>query len=1565
MFTIDSGVTASISGLTITDGSTSASGGGILNYGALTLTGVTISANSARYGGGIRTQGGSLNVYDCTITANSAVISGAGIEADNNITVISTTFAENAAGATSGGGGAIDNPSGSYTVTVGNSIFYGDSCAYGPEVANSVHSLGHNLVSDAYESSGWVASDKTGTQASPLQAGLGPLGSYGGPTLTIPLLPGSPAIGSGAILHGVTTDQRGLIRGTTVDIGAFQTSVVVESNGNSAVTTASGMTLPGAISLANTYADTQITFASSVTSIILGGSELALADILGETSITGPGVTVSGGGKSTVFAIDSGVTASISGLTITGGSTTGFGGGVLNDGTVTLSTCIVSGNSASNSGAGLYNSSFATLTLNYSTVSGNTASKNGGGLYNKGTLTLNNSTVSGNTAKSGGGGLYNKGTIELLTDSTVSGNTASKNGGGLYNKGTITLMTDSTVSGNSATNGGGLYNRSGGSATLTYCTVAGNSASSAGGGVFSKGTATLTNCTVAGNSASSAGGGILNGATAALTNCTVAGNSASSGGGIFNNSTTSATLGNTIVATNTATTGPDVDGAFTSNGYNLIGKRDGSSGFTATGDLTGTTASPLNPKLGTLGNYGGPTQTIPILPGSPAIGHGSTNLSSVSSNDQRGFQRIVNAMVDIGAFEDQMSLPSTDLSSIVATVAIPYTFTNNPSASNESDLGTFSDTAVLAPTTYTVTINWGDGTTATSYTLGSTTSLDDSAATPASSLSHVYSTRGTDTITVTVSDADGDAGSFSIAATVGPAQVNPGLLESYASSSSSTTESQNASYVYGASVTFAETFSAGGTLAPTGTVDFHDGTTDLGTATLQQALDSSENPIPGEALATITTSSLVVGQNQLITATYTNSDGNYTAPPNQPNSNESCTVTINGDPTTTGLSASTTSPVYGQSVTFTATVTVPAGSSSPTGSVEFFDNGNPLESTKAFSTVSLGINAEATIQYAFSDLNTHPITAVYTPDTSSSDLAGSTSSPAVSIIPAQAGTTTTVSSSSGSNSVTYGTSVTLTASVTSGDTNVSVANGTVKFYNGSTYLGGDVNDVTISGGTATAALTLSTLPAGTDSITAKYTPPSGSSSSIAGSTSATTPVTVNKATLTVTTNSQAIDFNDPLPTLTGSISGLVNNDNITATYSTTVTSAPPSNVGPYPITFTLVDPGNKLGNYSVITNDGTLTIGAAPTQTTLSATNPTQATYGNTLSVVATVQDTDTHEQSPFVTPGGTVTFVATPQGGGSAITLGGTSVSSSGKATLSTTENVLAAGTTYNITADFADTGTYVDFGASSSGTGMLAIIRATPTITPSFASGYLINSPSLAGIGSAAAITPSDASSNGQKLEGVGLVYTFYSGAMPVTLNYVEQNSGSYTVVVSFAGSTDYAGATAGPFSFTVGAEPVPTIDLSAPNEVYNGSPYTLATATLTPSGPIGDVTDVAGTSLEGVGLTLLYYAGSAATGTALTGAPAGPGTFTVQASFAGSTDYGQNSVTATFSIAATSAQVDGLEFLPAGSGSFAVANGVYTSDSAGVQIGFVPAAGETFVALAELEWDRHDRHQHQCRD
>ena len=127
--------------------------------------------------------------------------------------------------------------------------------------------------------------------------------------------------------------------------------------------------------------------------ITLSGGQLELTDAV---TIRGPanGVTISGNNHSRVFLIDAGVTATLTNLTITRGNSAGLaGGGLANNGTATLTDCIVSNNTASD-GGGLAND--GTLTLNGSTVSNNSAS-DGGGLENDSTLTLNGSTVSPTT----------------------------------------------------------------------------------------------------------------------------------------------------------------------------------------------------------------------------------------------------------------------------------------------------------------------------------------------------------------------------------------------------------------------------------------------------------------------------------------------------------------------------------------------------------------------------------------------------------------------------------------------------------------------------------------------------------------------------------------------------------------------------------------------------------------------------------------------------------------------------------------------------------------------------------------------------------------------------------------------------------------------------------------------------------------------------------------------------------------------------------------------------------------------------------------------------------------
>ena len=156
---------------------------------------------------------------------------------------------------------------------------------------------------------------------------------------------------------------------------------------------------------------------------------------------------------------------------------TNTGGGIINEGTLTLTKSVVSGNS-DDFGGGIANT--GVLTLNKSTVSGNLATTFGGGIHNHGMLTLNNSTVSGNSSTTfGGGGIANSGGTVTLNNSTVSGNSTTESGGGILNAGglagTITLNHTTVSNNSSGADGGGIANFSStGTVTLNSSIVAGN-----------------------------------------------------------------------------------------------------------------------------------------------------------------------------------------------------------------------------------------------------------------------------------------------------------------------------------------------------------------------------------------------------------------------------------------------------------------------------------------------------------------------------------------------------------------------------------------------------------------------------------------------------------------------------------------------------------------------------------------------------------------------------------------------------------------------------------------------------------------------------------------------------------------------------------------------------------------------------------------------------------------------------------------------------------------------------------------------------------------------------------
>ncbi len=377
-------------------------------------------------------------------------------------------------------------------------------------------------------------------------------------------------------------------------------------------------------------------------------------------------VTVDAGNAGRIFNIPYGVTASISGMTITHGRIAGdtggvigtpnYGGGINNDGNLTLVDVIVTNNTA---------------------VAGTFYFGMGGGIASSGNLTVINSLVTHNSATSSGAGIYvyrgsspaqgitTQLTRVLIQDNIITGNNTSTFvgdqaglGGGilLWNYPTPPGQDIATLNINQVEVtanagdlvGGGIY-ASNSTTTITNSTISTNTAQD-GGGIWQYGPFSMTNDTVAGNVASNQGGGLYLNADAndpaTLTNVTVARNSGGIDGGIENAGNTRVNLADTISALNTANSGgPDCSGLMNSLDYNLLEDTSGCSikGAT-THNITGK-----SPLLGPLADYGGPTQTLALLPGSPAIDAG--NNSTCANTDQRGVVRPVGPACDIGAFE--------------------------------------------------------------------------------------------------------------------------------------------------------------------------------------------------------------------------------------------------------------------------------------------------------------------------------------------------------------------------------------------------------------------------------------------------------------------------------------------------------------------------------------------------------------------------------------------------------------------------------------------------------------------------------------------------------------------------------------------------------------------------------------------------------------------------------------------------------------------------------------------------------------------------------------------------
>jgi len=547
------------------------------------------------------------------------------------------------------------------TIVAGNTGSLGGPSDIGGNQASLVTGT-YNLIGTG--GSGGIAGSSNVVLTSLADLDLAPLNYYGGPTRTIVLLPGSAAIGVGTAVSGVTTDERGFPVESSIDIGAFQVQsgpLVVNTSADGSGCPLGALDLRGAVDLADVLPGAHtITFDQSVfatrQTITLTQGQLELSDTSGTETIMAPeaGVTVSGGGNSGVFQIDSNVTVSMSGLTISGGSTTGNGGGLENYGTATLTDCMFSNDTADGSGGGIEN--HGTLSVSSTTFTDDSTGTYGGGVNNDGSIIIAGCTFDSDSSSISGGG-YSAGGTGTITDCTFSNDSANNVGGGINDGAPITITNCTFTDDSAGNNGGGIEIYFFATATVSNCTFTRDSAVNYGGGGINSGSTTLTNCTVSGDSAGNGGGGLMiDGGTTTLTNCTVSDNSAGGeGGGLCSYSPVTATLADTIVAGNTGSLGgpSDIGGsqaAQVTGSYNLIGT-GGSGGITggSGGNIVLTSLTDLG--LAPLDDYGGTTETMALLPGSAAIGAGTA--TSGVMTDQRGASRPTSGAVDVGAFQDQ------------------------------------------------------------------------------------------------------------------------------------------------------------------------------------------------------------------------------------------------------------------------------------------------------------------------------------------------------------------------------------------------------------------------------------------------------------------------------------------------------------------------------------------------------------------------------------------------------------------------------------------------------------------------------------------------------------------------------------------------------------------------------------------------------------------------------------------------------------------------------------------------------------------------------------------------
>ena len=585
---------------------------------SLSLLASTVSGNAGNVGGAIDAVTGpgaegavTLTIADSTIASNYARTVGGGISfiaatPGSSATITSTTITGNGAQNAAGGLSALG------TVTLTNTILAANTARSGtrPECQDEGQPSGthvldgagaHNLIGSTIGCPG-LAGSANGDVTDASHPGLLALGHNGGPTETIALQAGSPALGAGDAEACASApigdrDQRGLARKSAArgcDIGAFDTaggggavdaSYFVAPTGSDALSCASN-------SAAAPFATIQRALACTVDGDVVNLAPTKAQPYQGIGAVT-HNVTIQaqpGANARTVMidagrgelAVAPGANAALSGVDVSCPGNDCNAPTVTDEGALTLSSDQLSGNA-----------SLASAVRETTPASSSTPAS----------LQVIGSTISENAANRGGAvnaipgaGATGAETL-LIADSTIAGNYAQTVGGGVSFAATTR----------------------GSSATITSSTITANAAQSAAGGLAAIGQVSLTNTIIAANAVRP--------------------------GGVRPDCQDEGFPPGTHI----------LDGA---GGHNLIGDTSGCPGLAAagSGDLAGAGEAALDPKLGPLAYDGGDTETVPVLGGSPAIGAGAAagcEALPIVSTDERGHSRNVatRGVCDIGSYD--------------------------------------------------------------------------------------------------------------------------------------------------------------------------------------------------------------------------------------------------------------------------------------------------------------------------------------------------------------------------------------------------------------------------------------------------------------------------------------------------------------------------------------------------------------------------------------------------------------------------------------------------------------------------------------------------------------------------------------------------------------------------------------------------------------------------------------------------------------------------------------------------------------------------------------------------